>query len=59
MQNRPVSWLLAAALLSAAPLICRAQDAAPSALSKPEAESEEIVVLTIQHPSRRRDYADR
>src|SRR5256714_10944448 len=40
MQNR--SWLLAAAILLAAPFICRAQDAASSAL--PEAETEGIVV---------------
>jgi vitamin B12 transporter len=42
MQYR--SWLIAAVLLSAASIICRAQDAASSALSKPEAESEGIVV---------------
>ena len=42
MQNRP--WLMAAAFLLAAPFICRAQDAASSALSNPEAETEEIVV---------------
>ena len=42
MQNRP--WLMAAAFLLAAPFICRAQDAASSALPKPEAETEEIVV---------------
>jgi vitamin B12 transporter len=42
MQNR--SWLLAAAVLLAAPFICRAQDAASSALPKAEAETEEIVV---------------
>ena len=42
MQNRP--WLMAAAFLLAAPLICRAQDAASSALPKSEAETEEIVV---------------
>jgi vitamin B12 transporter len=42
MQNR--SWLLAAAILLAAPFICRAQDAASSALPKAEAETEEIVV---------------
>src|SRR5256714_2535090 len=40
MQNR--SWLLAAAILLAAPFICRAQDAASSAL--PEAETAGIVV---------------
>lgn len=42
MQNR--SWLVAAAFLLAAPFIARAQDAASSAHSNPEAESEEIVV---------------
>jgi vitamin B12 transporter len=42
MQNG--SWLLAAATLVVAPLIARAQDAAPSALSKSEAETQEIVV---------------
>jgi len=42
MQNR--SWLPAAAFLLAAPFICRAQDAASSALSNPEAETAEIVV---------------
>jgi len=42
MQNRP--GLMAAAILLAAPFICRAQDATSSALSKPEAETEEIVV---------------
>jgi vitamin B12 transporter len=42
MQNR--SWLLAAAILLAAPFICRAQDAASSALPKAETETEEIVV---------------
>jgi vitamin B12 transporter len=42
MQNR--SWLLAAAILLAAPFICRAQDATSSALPKAEAETEEIVV---------------
>lgn len=42
MRNRP--WLMAAAFLLAAPFICRAQDAASSVLSNPEAESEGIVV---------------
>src|ERR1700682_3330683 len=42
MQNR--RWLMAAAILLAAPLICRAQDAASSALSNSEAETERIVV---------------
>ena len=42
MQNR--SWLLAAAFLLAAPVICRAQDATSSALPKSQAETEEIVV---------------
>jgi vitamin B12 transporter len=42
MQNRPS--FMAAAFLLAAPLICRAQDAASSAFSNPEAETEEIVV---------------
>src|SRR5947207_4252159 len=42
MRNR--SWLLAAAVLLAAPFICRAQDAASSALSNSEAETEGIVV---------------
>ncbi len=48
MQNR--SWLMAAAFLLAAPYICRAQDAASSALSKPEAEFEEIVVSATRLP---------
>ncbi|MEY2490389.1 MAG: vitamin transporter [Verrucomicrobiota bacterium] len=51
MQNRPLSWLLAAAFLSAAPLICRAEDAAPSALPKPEVETEEIVVSATRIPT--------
>src|SRR5256885_5497601 len=42
MRNR--SWLLAAAVLLAAPFICRAQDATSSALSNSEAETEGIVV---------------
>jgi vitamin B12 transporter len=42
MRNR--SWLLAAAVLSAAPFISRAQDATSVALRNSEAESEEIVV---------------
>src|SRR2546423_15690095 len=42
MRNR--SWLLAAAILLSAPFICRAQDAASSALPKAEAETEGIVV---------------
>src|SRR6266404_2669704 len=42
MRNR--SWLLAAAVLSAAPFICRAQDATSSALSNSEAETAGIVV---------------
>jgi vitamin B12 transporter len=42
MQNR--SWLLVAATFLAAPFICRAQDAASSALSNSEAETEGIVV---------------
>ena len=42
MRNR--SWLLAAAILLAAPFICRAQDATSSALSKSEAETKGIVV---------------
>src|SRR5712671_393129 len=49
MQNRP--WLVAAAFLLAAPLICRAQDAASSALSNPEAETEEIVVSATRIPT--------
>ena len=48
MQNR--SWLMAAAFLLAAPFICRAQDAASSALPKLEAESEEIVVSATRLP---------
>jgi len=48
MQNR--SWLVAAAFLLAAPFIGRAQDAASSALPKPEAESEEIVVSATRLP---------
>ena len=42
MRNR--SWLLVAAILLAAPFICRAQDATSSALSNSEAETEGIVV---------------
>ena len=42
MWNR--SWILAAAVLLAAPFIARAQDATSSALSDSEAESEGIVV---------------
>src|SRR5947207_14046449 len=42
MRNR--SWLMAAAVLLAAPFTGRAQDAASSALSNSEAETEEIVV---------------
>ncbi len=42
MRNR--SWLLAAAVLSASPFICRAQDATSSALSNSEAETAGIVV---------------
>ena len=42
MRNSP--WLVAAAFLLAAPLNCRAQDAASSALPNSEAESEGIVV---------------
>jgi vitamin B12 transporter len=49
MQNR--SWLMAAAFLSAAPFICRAQDATSSALPKPEAETEEIVVSATRLPT--------
>ena len=49
MQNR--SWLMAAAFLLAAPFICRAQDAASSALSNPEAETEEIVVSATRIPT--------
>jgi len=41
---RKRSWLLAAAFLSAAPFISRAQDALSIALQNSEAESEEIVV---------------
>ena len=41
---RKRSWLLAAAVLSAAPFISRAQDASSSALRNSEAESEGIVV---------------
>jgi len=41
---RKRSWLLAAAILLAAPFICRAQDAASSALPKAEAETPGIVV---------------
>ena len=48
MQNR--SWLVAAAFFLATPFIGRAQDAASSALSKPEAESEEIVVSATRLP---------
>src|SRR5438874_9713885 len=42
MRNHP--WLLVAAILLAAPFICRAQDATSSALSNSEAESAGIVV---------------
>ena len=49
MQNRP--WLMAVAFLLAAPFICPAQDAASSALSKPEAETEEIVVSATRIPT--------
>src|ERR1700682_4733102 len=42
MRNR--LWLMVAAFFLAAPLFCRAQDAASSALSNSEAETEEIVV---------------
>ena len=42
MQNRP--WLMVAALLLAVPFTGRAQDAASSALSNSEAETERIVV---------------
>ncbi|HEX7516395.1 MAG TPA: TonB-dependent receptor [Chthoniobacterales bacterium] len=49
MQNRP--WLMAAAFLLAAPLICRAQDAASSALSNSEADTEEIVVSATRIPT--------
>jgi vitamin B12 transporter len=48
MQNR--SWLMAAAFLLAAPFIGRAQDATSSALPKPEAETEEIVVSATRLP---------
>ena len=41
---------MAAAFLLAAPFFGRAQDAASSALSKPEAESEEIVVSATRFP---------
>ena len=41
---RKRSWLLAAAVLLAAPFISRAQDATSSALRNSEAESERIVV---------------
>ena len=49
MQNRP--GLMAAAFLLAAPFICHAQDAASSALSNSEAESEEIVVSATRLPT--------
>ena len=49
MQNR--SWLMAAAFLLAAPLICRAQDAASSALSNSEAETQAIVVSATRIPT--------
>lgn len=49
MQNRP--GLMAAAFLLAAPFICRAQDAASSALPKPETETEEIVVTATRIPT--------
>lgn len=42
MQNR--SWLLAVAVLLAAPFICRAQDATSTALPNSEAETQGIVV---------------
>jgi len=41
---------MAAAILLAAPFICRAQDAASSTLPKPEAETEEIVVSATRLP---------
>jgi vitamin B12 transporter len=50
MQNRPSSWLVAAAFLWAAPFICRAQDAASSPLPRAEAETEEIVVSATRIP---------
>jgi len=48
MQNR--LWLTAAAFLLAAPFICRAQDAASSALPTSETEAEEIVVSATRIP---------
>jgi vitamin B12 transporter len=42
---------MAVAFLLAAPFICPAQDAASSALSKPEAETEEIVVSATRIPT--------
>jgi vitamin B12 transporter len=42
---------MAAAFLLAAPFICRAQDAASSALPKPEIETEEIVVSATRLPT--------
>jgi vitamin B12 transporter len=41
---------MAAAFLLAAPFICRAQDAAQSALSSPEAETETIIVSATRLP---------
>ncbi len=49
MQNRPC--LVAAAFLLAAPFVCCAQDAAPSALSNSEAETEGIVVSATRIPT--------
>jgi vitamin B12 transporter len=50
MQNRPSSWLLAAAFLLSAPLIGRAQDAASTPLPHSEAQTEEIVVSATRIP---------
>jgi vitamin B12 transporter len=50
MQNRPSSWLLAAAFLLSVPLIGRAQDAASTPLPHSEAQTEEIVVSATRIP---------
>jgi len=50
VQNRPSSWLLAAAFLLSAPLIGRAQDAASTPLPHSEAQTEEIVVSATRIP---------
>jgi vitamin B12 transporter len=48
MQNRPLSWLLAALLIWAASHTSRAQNPTPSQLLTSEAETEEIVVTATR-----------